>query len=39
MAWEEGKAKQKLLQVFEAAGITDPVTIDGRKRLASLMFA
>jgi putative thioredoxin len=38
MVWQEGKAKQKLLQVFEAAGTTDPVTIDGRKRLASLMF-
>ncbi|MCA8899675.1 MAG: co-chaperone YbbN [Hyphomonas sp.] len=39
MNWEEGKAKQKLLQVFEAAGATDPATVDGRRRLASLMFA
>jgi len=39
MDWEEGKAKQKLLQIFEAAGPTDPVTVDGRRRLASLMFA
>ncbi len=37
--WEGGKAKDKLLQVFEAAGTTDPVTIEGRRRLASLMFA
>ena len=37
--WEEGKAKQKLLKIFEAAGPTDPVTVDGRRRLASLMFA
>lgn len=37
--WEDGKAKEKLLQIFEAAGPTDPVTIDGRRRLASLMFA
>ncbi len=37
--WEAGKAKDKLLQVFEAAGPADPVTIDGRRRLASLMFA
>lgn len=37
--WEEGKAKEKLLQVFEAAGGADPVTIEGRRRLASLMFA
>nr|WP_321439468.1 thioredoxin [uncultured Hyphomonas sp.] len=39
MDWEEGKAKEKLLQVFEAAGATDPVTVEGRRRLASLMFA
>ena len=39
MDWEEGKAKQKLLQIFEAAGPTDPVTVEGRRRLASLMFA
>jgi putative thioredoxin len=39
LGWEEGKAKTKLLQVFEAAGATDPVTIEGRRRLASLMFA
>lgn len=37
--WEGGKAKDKLLKVFEAAGATDPVTIEGRRRLASLMFA
>ena len=39
MDWEEGKAKEKLLQIFEAAGPTDPVTVEGRQRLASLMFA
>lgn len=37
--WEEGKAKEKLLQVFEAAGPADPATVEGRRRLASLMFA
>lgn len=37
--WNDGKAKEKLLQVFEAAGATDEATIDGRRRLASLMFA
>lgn len=37
--WEGGKAKEKLLQVFEAAGPTDPITIEGRRQLASLMFA
>jgi putative thioredoxin len=39
LGWEDGKAKTKLLQVFEAAGPADPVTIEGRRRLASLMFA
>lgn len=39
LGWQDGKAKTKLLQVFEAAGQADPVTIEGRRRLASLMFA
>jgi putative thioredoxin len=39
LGWEDGKAKAKLLQVFEAAGPADPVTIEGRRRLSSLMFA
>lgn len=37
--WKDGKAKDQLLKLFEAAGATDPVTINGRKRLSSLMFA
>lgn len=39
MDWEDGKAKTRLLEVFEAAGPTDEVTVEGRKRLSSLMFA
>ena len=39
MHWSDGRAKEKLLQVFEAAGPTDPATVEGRRRLASLMFA
>ncbi len=39
MNWSEGKARDKLLTVFEAAGPKDPVTLDGRRRLSSLMFA
>ena len=39
MNWGEGKAKEKLLTVFEAAGPKDPATIEGRRRLSSLMFA
>jgi len=39
MEWGEGKAKEKLLTIFEAAGPKDPVTIEGRRRLSSMMFA
>ena len=37
--WEDGKAKAKLLEIFEAAGPKDPITVDGRRRLGSLMFS
>lgn len=37
--WEDGKAKQKLLQLFEAVGPTDPITVTGRRRLSSLVFS
>lgn len=37
--WEGGKAKETLLKIFEAAGPKDPVTVEGRRRLSSLMFA
>ena len=39
LEWKEGQAKAKLLQMFEAAGASDPATVSGRRRLASLMFA
>ena len=39
LEWGEGKAKAKLLEIFEAAGPKDPITIEGRRRLGSLMFA
>ena len=39
MEWEEGKAKAKLLELFEAAGPKSPATIEGRRRLSSLMFS
>lgn len=37
--WEGGKAKAKLLEIFEAAGPKDPITVEGRRRLGSLMFS
>ncbi len=39
LEWGGGKAKAKMLEIFEAAGPKDPVTVDGRRRLGSLMFA
>ena len=39
LKWQGGKAKDKLLQIFEAAGATDDVTVNGRQRLSSLMFS
>jgi len=39
LTWQEGKARAKLLEIFEAAGPKDPATIEGRRRLASLTFA
>ena len=37
--WEDGKAKAKLLEIFEALGPKDPITVDGRRQLGSMMFA
>jgi len=37
--WQDGRAKNKLLELFEAAGVKDPVVVQGRRRLSSLLFA
>ncbi len=37
--WNEGAAKAELLKVFEAAGPTSDVAKQGRKRMASILFA
>ncbi len=37
--WNEGAAREQLFKVFEALGPTDPLTLKGRRRLSSLMFA
>ncbi|MBR9833889.1 MAG: thioredoxin [Alphaproteobacteria bacterium] len=39
LEWGEGRAKAKLLEVFEALGPKDPITVEGRRRLGSLMFS
>jgi putative thioredoxin len=37
--WNEQAARKQLVQLFEAWGPKDPATIDGRRRLSSLMFS
>ena len=38
-AWNEDAARKQLVKFFEAMGPTDPLTVGGRKRLSSLLFA
>jgi putative thioredoxin len=37
--WEDGKAKARLLEIFEAAGFTSPVAKSGRRRLSTMLFS
>ena len=37
--WNEGAARQQLIKFFEAWGPTDPATITGRRKMASVLFA
>jgi len=37
--WNEDGARKQLVQFFEAWGPTDEATIDGRKRLSSILFS
>lgn len=39
MQWNEGAARSQLLEFFEAWGPKDKNTIDGRRKLSSLLFA
>jgi putative thioredoxin len=38
-AWNEEAARKQLVQYFEAWGPTDPMTLYGRRRLSSVLFA
>ena len=38
-AWNDDAARKQLVELFEAMGPKDPVMIEGRKRLSSLLFA
>ncbi|PLX38476.1 MAG: thioredoxin [Hyphomicrobiales bacterium] len=37
--WNEDGARKQLLQLFEAWGATDPMTVEGRRKLASVLFS
>jgi putative thioredoxin len=37
--WNEDGARKQLVQLFEAWGPTDETTVDGRKRLSSILFS
>ena len=37
--WNEQAARKQLLQLFEAWGPKDPHTLEGRRRLSSMLFA
>lgn len=37
--WNEGAARKALLKFFEALGHSDPLTIDGRKKLSAILFS
>lgn len=37
--WNEQAARKQLVQLFEAWGPKDPATMDGRRRLSSLLFS
>lgn len=37
--WNEQAARKQLVQLFDAWGPKDPITLEGRRRLSSLMFS
>jgi putative thioredoxin len=37
--WNDEAARKQLVQLFEAWGPKDPATVDGRRRLSSLLFS
>jgi putative thioredoxin len=38
-AWNEAAARTQLLKFFEALGFADPLAVDGRKRLSTILFS
>ncbi len=38
-AWNDEAARKELLQLFEAMGSADPVTVAGRRKLSAILFS
>lgn len=38
-AWEDGKARKQLIRIFEALGNEHEATMEGRRKLSSLLFS
>ena len=38
-AWNDAAARKQLVKLFEAFGPTDPLTVDARRRLSSILFS
>jgi putative thioredoxin len=37
--WDDAAARKQLLKLFEAFGPTDPITVDARRRLSTILFS
>ena len=37
--WNEEAARAQLLKIFEALGHSDPITIEGRRKLSAVLFS
>ena len=37
--WEDDGARKRLVEIFDALGPTNPLTVAGRRKLSSMLFA
>jgi len=37
--WNDGAARQQLVEFFEAWGANDPLTVKGRQRMSTILFS
>ena len=37
--WNEEAGRKQLVTIFEALGFTDPLAVDGRRRLSGILFS